>query len=104
MESSVDHERTMNCPECHKPLDVVIDDGAEVRACPVCKGAWVSFEIGRLAAREYIKTGGAEYEKLRITERGLDELRSKILQETTRLDIRINSAYRNARLWSLIGF
>jgi Zn-finger nucleic acid-binding protein len=165
----------MNCPECHKPLEVVIEDAAPVHACPGCKGAWVGFDseksiieikpeaftvdelrrlkklyqpLGRVEKvklracpvcsdlmyrrnwgghsgvivdrcekhgawydegeiekiREYIKMGGAEYEKLRIAERGLDELQSKILQESTRLDIKINTTYRNARLWSLIGF
>lgn len=165
----------MNCPNCHKPLNVVIDDGAQVHACPDCKGAWVGFDdekklmeiipetftvdelrrlrklyqpLGRVEAvkmracpvcsdlmyrrnwgdhsgvivdkcekhgtwydegevakiREYIKLGGVEYEKLRITETGIDELRSKILQESTRLDVRIDTTYRSARLWSLIGF
>ncbi len=165
----------MNCPECRKPLNIVIDDGAQVHACPDCKGVWVGFdnekklmqikpevftvdELRRLRKlyqplgivgkvkfracpvcadlmyrrnwgghsgvivdrcekhgawydegeiakiREYIKLGGAEYEKLRIAERGIEELRVKVLQESTRLDIRIDTAYRNARLWSLIGF
>src|SRR3990167_1287054 len=101
----------------YEPLGRV--EQVKFRACPVCKdlmyrknwgahsgvvvdrcekhGTW--FDEGEPdKIRDYIRLGGAEYEKLRITERGLIELQSKLLQETTRLDIKIDTAYRNARL------
>ncbi len=107
----------------YKPLGRI--EEVKLRACPVCRelmyrrnwgehsgvivdrcekhGVW--YDQGELEKiREYIKLGGLEYEKLRMTEKGLDELHSKLLKEATRLDLKIDSAYRRARLWSMLGF
>ena len=54
--------------------------------------------------REYIALGGIEYEKLKLTESGLSELNLKLTQEVHRLDKSTDSAYRRARLYSIIGF
>lgn len=53
--------------------------------------------------REFISHGGIEWEKLRIAEGGLRDLESKLSQQSLRLDKKIDSAYRRARLWSLIA-
>jgi Zn-finger nucleic acid-binding protein len=54
--------------------------------------------------REFIAAGGIEFEKLRKTEKSLTDIDSRITRETTRLDLKVNSAYRRARLWSFLGF
>ncbi len=54
--------------------------------------------------REYIVAGGIEFEKLRLTERGLSDVNSKLVTEIGRVDRKIDSAYRRARLFSMLGF
>ena len=62
-------------------------------------GTW--YDVGELEKiMEFIKLGGVEYEKLKLTESGLSDLTRKLEDEATRLDIRINKAYRRARLYS----
>lgn len=66
-------------------------------------GSW--YDEGELdKIREFVKLGGVEYEKLRISEQGLSDQNRKIENEAARLDIRINKAYRRARLFNMIGF
>ena len=101
------------------------DDPVRWRACPVCKelmyrrnwgghscvivdrceqdGTW--FDHGEAEKiREYIELGGIEFEKLRLAEKGLSDLETKVDQKTSELDLRIIGAYRRARLWSMLGF
>lgn len=54
--------------------------------------------------REYIAAGGIEFEKLRLTERGLSDVNSKLVTEIGRVDRKIDSAYMRARLFSMAGF
>ena len=107
----------------YKPLGKL--EEARLRACPVCKelmyrrnwggysgvvvdrceqhGTW--YDEGEIEKiREYVQLGGVEFEKLRMSEQGFSEMESKLFKEVTRLDVRIDSAYRRARLWSLLGF
>ena len=107
----------------YQPLGT--DDPVRLRACPACKelmyrrnwgghsgvivdrceqhGTW--YDAGEVEKiREYIQLGGVEFEKLRLAERGLTELETKLDQRTAELDRRIIGAYRRARLWSLLGF
>lgn len=64
-------------------------------------GTW--FDEGELdKVREFVLLGGVEYEKYRKSERGLNDLLSKVSRETTRLNLRIDSAYRRARFWSML--
>src|SRR3989338_7484633 len=83
----------------YKPLGK--DDPVRLRACPICNelmyrrnwgghsgvvvdrcerhGTWYDErEVERI--REYIQLGGVEFEKLRIAERGLSELETKVDQ------------------------
>ncbi|WKZ19939.1 MAG: hypothetical protein QY310_05095 [Candidatus Jettenia sp. CY-1] len=48
--------------------------------------------------------GGVEHEKLRLTERGLNDLERKLHNEALRLDMRIDKAYRCARFYNMLGF
>ncbi len=66
-------------------------------------GTWYDVdEVEKI--REYIQLGGVEFEKLRLAERGLSELETKMDQRTAELDLRTIGAYRRARLWSLFRF
>jgi Zn-finger nucleic acid-binding protein len=107
----------------YKPLGT--DDPVRLRACPSCKalmyrrnwgghsgvivdrcrahGAWYDDrELEKI--REFIELGGIELQKLRIAERGLTELETKMEKRTAELDLRIIRSYRRARMWSLFGF
>jgi Zn-finger nucleic acid-binding protein len=107
----------------YKPMGKL--EEVRLRACPACKelmyrknwgghsgvvvdrceqhGTW--YDEGEAEKiREYVRLGGVEFEKLYLTEQGLSDLQSKLNNEVTRLDIRIDSAYRRARLWSLLSF
>ena len=166
---------SLECPNCHKPLKLVLNEDIEVHSCPNCNGVWVNadeetvllkmkpevftvedlrrlrklykplgitnkvrlracpvckelmyrrnwgghsgvivdkcedhgkwYDAGEVEKiREYIKLGGIEFEKMRMPQEGLDRLESKLIQQDTRLSLAIDSAYRRARLWSLIGF
>jgi len=94
-----------SCPVCQKLMWRKIwasHSGVLVDKCRD-HGTW--YDEGELdKIRAYIKLGGIEYEKLRLTEVGLSELDQKLMRTAERLDKRIDSAYRRARLYSLIGF
>ena len=65
-------------------------------------GTW--YDEGELdTICEFVALGGAEFEKLRLTEKELNELNSKLIQEILRLDQKVDSAYKRARLYSIIG-
>ncbi len=79
---------------------------------PECNGVWVDLieekkilNVGEIKKiREFVKHGGVEYEKLRKTEFGLSDLERKLEDEALRLDMRIDKAYRRARLFNMLGF
>ncbi len=63
-------------------------------------GTW--FDAGEAEkVKDFIKWGGIEYEKIRGSEKAVTRIESKLTQEVLRLDKRVDSAYRRARLWSL---
>lgn len=166
--------RILECPKCHHPLKVALQEDVEVDTCERCKGVWVDvfeekailqmrpevftvdelrrlrksykplgrlekpryvpcpickqlmnrrnwgshsgvcvdkcgdhgswFDAGELEkVREFIVLGGVEFEKLRVAEQGLSGLESKLTNELCRLDQRVDSAYRRARFWSMLG-
>ena len=65
-------------------------------------GDW--YDAGELEkVREFVSLGGTEFEKLRISEKGLSDLSSKLTREVTRLDEKVDRAYRKARLYSMLG-
>ena len=66
-------------------------------------GTW--YEPGEVEKiREFVALGGVEYEKYKLADEGIRELHYKLDREVARLDREIDSAYRRARLWSLLGF
>lgn len=102
--SRTEKVRYVPCPLCKQRMHRKIwgsHSGVMVDKC-ARHGTW--FDIGELEkVREFVALGGVEFEKLRLTEKGLGALDRKLEREITRLDVRIDRAYRWARLWSLIG-
>ncbi|HOW87292.1 MAG TPA: zf-TFIIB domain-containing protein [Candidatus Omnitrophota bacterium] len=96
--------RYVPCPVCKQLMNRKIWGSYSGVVVDVCgeHGSWYDAkEIEKV--REYVALGGIEYEKMVKTDQGFSDLHSKLIQETTRLDVKISSAYRRARLWSLIG-
>ena len=93
------------CPICTEMMNRKVwgaHSGVVVDKC-FKHGTW--YDAGELEKiREYIAVGGIEYEKLRLTERGLNDVNSKLVTEIGRVDRKIDSAYMRARIFSLIGF
>jgi Zn-finger nucleic acid-binding protein len=103
--NTVDPARYVPCPVCGKLMHRKVwgsHSGVIVDKC-YDHGTW--YDAGELEkVREFVALGGVEFEKLKLTERGLQELEGKLNHEVARLDRRVDSAYRRARLWSLMGF
>lgn len=100
-----DEARYVPCPMCQKLMHRKVwgsHSGVIVDKC-FAHGTW--YDAGELEkVREFVALGGTEFEKMKHTERGLQNLESRLHREVSRLDLRIDSAYRRARLWSLLGF
>lgn len=92
------------CPVCEKLMhrrNWGSHSGVVVDKCEQ-HGTWYDKgEVGKI--QDFIKMGGIEYEKLKITENGLTYLESKMEQEALRLDKRVDSAYARARVYSMLG-
>lgn len=99
-----DPARYVPCPVCGQLMHRKVwgkHSGVIVDKCRQ-HGTW--YDKGEIEKiREYIALGGVEYEKLRLTEKGLNEVRSKLVTEISRVDRKIDNAYMRARLFSLIG-
>ncbi|HCM42690.1 MAG TPA: zf-TFIIB domain-containing protein [Candidatus Omnitrophota bacterium] len=97
--------RYVPCPLCHEMMNRRVwgkHSGVVVDKCSK-HGTW--YDEGEIEKiREYISVGGIEFEKLRLTERGLNDVNSKLVTEIGRVDRKIDSAYMRARLFSLMGF
>lgn len=97
--------RYVKCPECHEMMQrrnwgshsgVIVDTCRE-------HGSW--YDEGEVEKiQEFIAHGGIEYEKLRHAEKETRRVESRLTQEVLRLDKKVDSAYRRARLFSLLGF
>ncbi len=101
----VEKVRYVPCPVCHNLMNRKIWGGCSGVVVDTCSehGTW--FDAQELEkVRDYVALGGIEYEKMVKTDRRFSEVHSKLIQETTRLDQRVDSAYMRARLWSWIGF
>jgi Zn-finger nucleic acid-binding protein len=102
---AIEEVRYVPCPICRKLMQRVnwgSHSGVVVERCGD-HGTW--YDEGEVEKiRESVSLGGIEFEKYRLTERGLIELETKLDREVTKLDRRIDSAYRRARLWSILGF
>ena len=93
------------CPECGQLMNrknwgshsgVIVDK---------CKnhGTWYDeHELEKIM--EYVALGGVELEKLRFAENAVNRIESRIEQEALRLDKRVDSAYRRARIFNALGF
>ena len=100
-----DSVRYVPCPACRNLMHRVnwaSQSGVVVDRCED-HGTW--YDEGELEKlKEFVTLGGIEYEKLRMTERGLSDLTSRLGREISRLDRRVDSAYLRARLFSMLGF
>ncbi len=101
----VEEIKYVPCPICNKLMQRKnwgAHSGVVVDKC-YDHGTW--YDVGEIEKiREFIKHGGVEYEKLRKTEFGLSDLERKLEDEALRLDMRIDKAYRRARLFNMLGF
>lgn len=69
-----------------------------------CKKHGTFFDKGELEkAAEFIQKGGAEYEKLRIAEKGITETQNKLISEIGKLDRQVWRLHYIGRILSLIG-
>ena len=92
------------CPRCNKFMwrknylhhsGIVIDK---------CKEHGAFFDKGELEkAAEFIKKGGAEYEKLRIAEKGITGTQNKLISEINRVDRQMWRLHYIGRILSMIG-
>lgn len=92
------------CPRCGKLMwrknymhhsGIIVDK---------CKAHGAFFDEGELQkAIEFIKAGGAEYEKLKIAEHGIVKARDKLLRDINRVE-RADLLGRHARWLMLLGF
>jgi len=96
--------RYVPCPACNVLMNRKIWGSYSGVVVDVCSehGTW--YDVQELEkVKEYVLLGGVEYEKMVKMDQGFSAVHAKLVQETVRLDQRIDSAYRRARLWSLIG-
>jgi len=93
------------CPVCTRLMNRKMWGSHSGVIVDRCKDHGTWFDRGEVdKIKEFIQLGGIELEKLKLTETGLSNLESKLNREVLRLDRKINSNYRRARLWSLMGF
>ena len=101
----IEEVRYVPCPVCRQLMQRVNWGSHSGIVVDRCKDHGTWYDAGEVEKiREFVSLGGIEFEKLRLTERGLAELETKLDHEVTKLDRRIDSAYRRARLWSMLGF
>lgn len=96
--------RYVPCPACKMLMNRKIWGSYSGVVVDICAdhGTWYDAqELEKI--KEYVAMGGVEYEKMVKVDQGFSQLHSKLVQETVRLDTRIDSAYWRARLWSLVG-
>jgi len=93
------------CPRCGKLMwrkNYLSHSGIIVDKC---RDHGTFFDKGELEkAIEFIKKGGVEYEKLRITEKGLGEVHSRITREINRVEVSMYRLHWVGRILSLLGF
>ena len=97
--------RYFKCPHCHnlmwrknymKHSGIIVDK---------CRDHGTFFDKGELEkAIEFIKKGGAEYQKLLMTEIGLQEVNGKLVREINRVETNMYRLHWVGRFLSLMGF
>lgn len=97
--------RYVKCPVCGDLMwrkNYMHHSGIIVDAC---RAHGTFFDKGELEkAIEFIKKGGIEYEKLRITETGLSDVRSKLTTELNRVECSMYRLHWVGRTLSMLGF
>ncbi len=67
-------------------------------------GTWYGSEEQLEKIKEYIASGGIEYEKLQLTVEGLEDVNHRLHMEILRRWKDDNYNYARARLYNLMGF
>jgi Zn-finger nucleic acid-binding protein len=92
------------CPRCYKFMwrkNYLTHSGIIVDKC---KDHGTFFDHKELEkAIEYVKSGGVEYEKLRVAEVGISQTRSKLNREINRVERHVWRLHYLGRILSLIG-
>jgi Zn-finger nucleic acid-binding protein len=101
----IEKVKYFRCPRCDKFMwrknymdhsGVIVDK---------CEDHGTFFDKGELEkAAEFIKKGGAEYQKLRITETGLSEVHGKLTREISRVETTMYRMHWIGRMLSMMGF
>ncbi len=103
--ATIDREvKYFKCPRCSELMwrkNYMSHSGIIVDSCATHGNFFDEGEIRK--AVEFIKAGGIEYEKLKITEHGLSEVRSKLIKEISRVE-RADLLGKRARWLMLLGF
>lgn len=101
----IEKTRYVPCPVCKELMQRKIWGSHSGIVVDKCRDHGTWYDNGELEKiQEYIAAGGIEFEKLKIAETGVRDLEHKMNQEVNRLDKKIDSAYRRARFWSMLGF
>lgn len=90
--------RYVPCPDCGELMHRKVWGSYSGVVVDVCRhhGTW--FDAGEVEKiREYVKLGGVEYEKFRLTEKGLFDLDARLQKEISRQDLRFG--YRDSRIF-----
>jgi Zn-finger nucleic acid-binding protein len=100
----VEKTKYFKCPRCRKYMwrkNYMSHSGILVDKC---RKHGTFFDKGELEkAVEFIKAGGVEYQKLKITERGLYRMQGKLTREISRVE-RADLLGRKARWLMFLGF
>lgn len=101
----VEDVKYVKCPRCDKFMwrkNYMSHSGIIVDKC---RDHGTFFDKGELEkAIEFVKKGGVEYQKLRITETGISETQSKLTREISRVETTMYRLHWIGRFLSLIGF
>jgi Zn-finger nucleic acid-binding protein len=91
--------RYVPCPDCGQLMNRKVWGAHSGVIVDVCRDHGTWFDAGEVEKiREYVKLGGVEYEKFRLTEKGLAQLDAKLEREVTRIDRRFYT-FRNSRIF-----
>ncbi len=104
-EGKVEEVKYFKCPRCASFMwrknymshsGIVVDN---------CRDHGTFFDKGELEkAIEFIKKGGAEYQKLKITENGIYDTQHKLVKEISRVETQMWRLHWIGRFLSIMGF
>jgi len=102
----IDPVRYIPCPVCRQLMyrkNWGGHSGVMVSKCEQ-HGTWFATKEQIEKIQEYIASGGIEYEKLKLTLDGLENVNHKLTMETLERQKHDNYNYNRVRLYNFIGF